>query len=77
MGLVIESDALAQRTHQRFIQGMRDRAWTLRLDGWGRVNWVEYPGEAQEVVHIHEPKCRWFQRLLVRLVWHLPVEWLL
>lgn len=77
MGLVIESDSLAQRTHQRFIQGMRDRAWTLRLDGWGRVNWVEYPGEPQEVVHIHEPQCSWVQRLLVRLVWHLPVEWLL
>ncbi|MDO6409612.1 phospholipase D family protein [Pantoea phytobeneficialis] len=77
MGLVIESDTLAQRTHQRFIQGMRDRAWMLRLDGWGRVNWVEYPGEAGEVVHIHEPQCTWFQRLMVRLVWHLPIEWLL
>lgn len=77
MGLVIESDALAQHTHQRFIQGMRDRAWTLRLDGWGRVNWVEYPGETDEVVHTHEPQCTWLQRLLVRLVWHLPVEWLL
>ncbi|MBP2197276.1 phospholipase D family protein [Pantoea cypripedii] len=77
MGLVIESDELAQRTHQRFIQGMRDRAWTLRLDGWGRVNWVEYPEEAGEVVHIHEPQSTWVQRLLVRLVWRLPIEWLL
>lgn len=77
MGLVIESEALAQQTHQRFIAGMRDRAWTLRLDNWGRVNWVEYPGEAGEVVHKHEPQCTWIQRLLVRLVWRLPVEWLL
>ena len=77
MGLVIESEALAQQTHQRFSSGMRDRAWALRLDKWGRVNWVEYSGEAREVVHKHEPQCTLLQRLLVRLVWRLPVEWLL
>lgn len=77
MGLVIESEALAQQTHQRFIAGMRDRAWTLRLDKWGRVNWVEFANEQGEVVHKHEPQCTLLQRLLVRLVWRLPVEWLL
>lgn len=78
MGLVIENDALATRIHERFITSMRDRAWTLRLDKWGRVNWVEYPGEgANEVVHKHEPRTRLMQRLLVRLVWRLPIEWLL
>nr|MBA2814868.1 phospholipase D family protein [Candidatus Pantoea persica] len=56
---------------------MRDRAWSLRLDKWGRVNWVEYAGEPQEQVHKHKPRCTWVQRLLVRLVWRLPVEWLL
>jgi putative cardiolipin synthase len=78
MGLVIENDVLATRIHQRFISSMRDRAWTLRLDKWGRVNWVEYPGEgANEVVHKREPRTRLMQRLLVRLVWRLPIEWLL
>lgn len=77
MGLVIESETLAQQTHQRFIAGMRHRAWTLRLDKWGRVNWVEFANEPGEVVHKHEPQCTLLQRLLVRLVWRLPVEWLL
>lgn len=77
MGLVIESAALAGETHQRFSQSMRDRAWTLRLDKWGRVNWLEYPGEPQQIVHKHEPGCSWWQRLQVRLVWRLPIEWLL
>jgi putative cardiolipin synthase len=77
MGLVIESETLAQVTHERFSQSMRDRAWTLRLDKWGRVNWLEYPGEAQQIVHKHEPGCSWWQRLQVRLVWRLPIEWLL
>jgi putative cardiolipin synthase len=77
MGLVIESAALAGETHQRFSQSMRDRAWTLRLDKWGRVNWLEYPDEPQQTVHKHEPGCSWWQRLQVRLVWRLPIEWLL
>lgn len=78
MGFVIESESLASGIHQRFISSMRDRAWTLRLDKWGRVNWIEYPGEGEkEKVHKHEPRTRFMQRLLVRLVWRLPVEWLL
>lgn len=77
MGFVIESEKLAISVHQRFVSRMRDKAWKLRLDKWGRVNWVEYEGEAEEVVHKHEPRTRFIQRLLVRLVWRLPVEWLL
>ena len=77
MGLLIESEVLASDIHQRFVEEMRERAWTLRLDKWGRVNWVEYEGEAGEIVHKHEPETRFYQRLLVRLVWRLPVEWLL
>ncbi|WP_147196794.1 phospholipase D family protein [Pantoea sp. MBD-2R] len=78
MGFVIESEKLAASIHQRFVSRMRDRAWTLRLDKWGRVNWVEYPGEGEkEWVHRHEPRTRFIQRLLVRLVWRLPIEWLL
>ncbi|QHM70578.1 phospholipase D family protein [Mixta intestinalis] len=77
MGLVIDSEVLASNIHQRFVEEMRERAWALRLDKWGRVNWVEYEGEAREIVHKHEPKTHIWQRLLVRLVWRLPVEWLL
>ncbi|CCP02836.1 hypothetical protein BN439_1774 [Erwinia amylovora Ea644] len=78
MGLVIESECLATQIHQRFMASIPDRAWTLRLDKWGRINWVEYPDDPQkEVVHKHEPRTRLLQRLLVRLVWRLPIEWLL
>lgn len=78
MGFVIESESLATRIHTRFETQVRERAWTLRLDKWGRVNWVEFPGDAEkERVHKHEPRTRFVQRLLVRLVWRLPIEWLL
>ncbi|MFG1173001.1 phospholipase D family protein [Erwiniaceae bacterium CAU 1747] len=77
MGLVIESDELANSIHQNLLVNLREHAWTLRLDEQGKVNWVEFPGEAEEVVYKHEPRTRFIQRLLVRLVWRLPIEWLL
>lgn len=76
MGFVIDSEPLAARIHQRFVQSQRDVAWELRLDRWGRINWIEQK-DGQEIVHKKEPKTRFWQRLLVRFVYRLPVEWLL
>ena len=76
MGLVIESTALAEDIHQRFTQSQKEAAWALRLDRWGRVNWVENR-EGKEIVWKKEPHTRFWQRVLVRLVYHLPIEWLL
>ena len=77
MGILIESPELATHIHQNLMVNLREHAWTLRLDMHGKVNWIEYPGEEGEVVHNHEPETRLLQRFLVRLVWHLPIEWLL
>lgn len=76
MGFVIESTALARDIHQRFTQSHREAAWALRLDRWGRVNWIENR-DGQEVVLKKEPQTRFWQRVMVRLVYRLPVEWLL
>ncbi len=41
MGFVIESETLAQLIDKRFIQSQYDAARQLRLDRWGRINWVD------------------------------------
>ncbi|WP_404979387.1 phospholipase D family protein [Buttiauxella sp. BIGb0471] len=76
MGFVIESEALAKNIHQRFTQSQKEAAWALRLDRWGRVNWVE-TSDGKEFVWKKEPHTRFWQRVLVRLVYRLPIEWLL
>ncbi|MCV2510694.1 MULTISPECIES: phospholipase D family protein [Leclercia] len=76
MGFVIESKTLAQLIHKRFSRSQRHEAWQLRLDKFGRLNWIEYK-EGKEIVHKKEPKTRFWQRVLVRLTYWLPVEWLL
>ena len=76
MGFVIESKTLAQLIHRRFSRSQQQEAWQLRLDRFGRLNWVEYK-EGKKIVHKKEPKTRFWQRVLVRLTYWLPVEWLL
>ncbi|WP_426347433.1 phospholipase D family protein [Cronobacter universalis] len=76
MGFVIESETLAGAIHKRFTRTRREAAWALRLDRWGRINWIEEK-DGEEIVWKKEPKTRFWQRLLVRLVYRLPVEWML
>lgn len=76
MGFVIDSADLAQRIHHRFLRSQRAAAWQLRLDRWGRINWVALQN-GKETVLKKEPQTRFWQRMLVRLASRLPVEWLL
>ncbi|MEB0863588.1 phospholipase D family protein [Citrobacter youngae] len=76
MGFVIESEVLASLIHKRFMQSQRDVAWQLRLDRWGRINWVDCPGGSERVVK-KEPATGFWKRVLVRLASVLPIEWLL
>lgn len=76
MGFVIESETLATLIHNRFMQSQRDDAWQLRLDRWGRINWVDRHLR-DEVVLKKEPATGFWKRVLVRLASVLPVEWLL
>ncbi|WP_333908990.1 phospholipase D family protein [Citrobacter sp. Awk 4] len=76
MGFVIESEALASLIHERFLQRQRDSAWQLRLDRWGRINWVDRQ-QSEEVVLKKEPATGFWKRVQVRLATLLPIEWLL
>lgn len=76
MGFVIESEVLASLIHKRFMQSQRDVAWQLRLDRWGRINWVDRQQDS-EVVLKKEPATGFWKRVLVRLASVLPIEWLL
>lgn len=76
MGFVIDSAPLAQRIHCRFLRSQRTAAWQLRLDRWGRIQWVEEQ-DGRINVWKKEPLTRFWQRVLVRLASRLPVEWLL
>lgn len=73
---VIESETLAQLIDKRFIQSQYDAAWQLRLDRWGRINWVDRHAK-KEIILKKEPATSFWKRVMVRLASILPVEWLL
>ncbi|MFP1527888.1 phospholipase D-like domain-containing protein [Escherichia coli] len=76
MGFVIESETLAQLIDKRFIQSqVRCPAWQLRLDRWGRINWVDR--HAKKEIILKRAATSFWKRVMVRLASILPVEWLL
>lgn len=50
--------------------------WQLRLDRWGRINWVDRQ-QGHELVLKKEPATGFWKRVLVKLASILPIEWLL
>lgn len=76
MGLVIESPPLATHIHQRFLQSQREAAWQLRLGRRGRLEWLDNE-QGRTVIFEKEPEATFWRRWMVKLVYWLPVEWLL
>ncbi|RVR64678.1 phospholipase D family protein, partial [Citrobacter freundii] len=54
----------------------REIAWQLRLDRWGRINWVDRHSGSEQVLK-KEPATGFWKRVLVKLASVLPIEWLL
>ncbi len=76
MGFVIDSPALAQRLAETLQGGIEERAYEVRLAPDGAVYWIER-GQGGTIRHDVEPGTGFWQRLGVRLLSWLPIEWLL
>ena len=76
MGFVIESTEIAQQIADAFASGLLASAYRVRLADDGALEWVEQQGD-QAIVHRTEPGTSVWQRLVVRLLSLLPIEWLL
>lgn len=77
MGFLIDSPELAGQLSRLFDEGLRERAYAVRLaPGRRRLEWLEWTPEGT-IVHHAEPAMRPGTRLLMRLLVLLPIEWLL
>ena len=76
MGFVIESTDIAQQIAEAFEGGLLASAYRVRLADDGALEWIEQRGD-EAVVHRTEPGTTVWQRLGVRLMSVLPIEWLL
>jgi putative cardiolipin synthase len=76
MGIVIESVALAQMIGDVFRDRIPIDSYEVRLSDGGELVWMER-GEEESIRHDREPGTRLWQRVWVRFLSVLPIEWLL
>lgn len=76
LGFVIDSPRLASQVSQAFDQQIPLHSYRVRLDAQGRLEWHAGAGNPPPVYRT-EPDSRWFERVWLRLLSWLPIEWLL
>jgi putative cardiolipin synthase len=77
MGIVIASPKLAGRLSAEFDTGIPRDAYEVRFAGDGQsLEWIEREGD-REIHHPTEPETGVMERLWVRFLSILPIEWLL
>jgi putative cardiolipin synthase len=76
MGFVIDSPSLAQELANAFATGIPESAYEVLLSGTGRLVWIEHV-DGKVVRYETEPGTTSWQRIKVRLLSSLPLEWLM
>lgn len=76
MGFIIDSPRLAEAMAEAFASAIPELAYEVRLAPDGKLVWIERQ-DGEEKVLAREPGTRFWQRLAVRLIGWLPIEWLL
>ena len=77
MGLLIESPAFAAAVTRAVDHVMLRGAYAVRLSLGDRLEWVTQDDGGAQIVYATEPNTTWFDRFIVRVIWVLPVEWMM
>ena len=76
LGFVIDSPTMAQAIADAFATVMPARAYRVRLNDSGALQWVAQ-NNGQEIVFDQEPRTGFWLRAFVAALSMLPIEWLL
>ena len=76
MGFVIDSPRMAQALDQALDERMPERAYEVRLDGKGKLYWIERSAGAERRQE-EEPGATIWKRAGVNVLSLLPIDWLL
>lgn len=77
MGFLIESEAMASQLKQGFDQTLENIAYRLELTDSGRIQWSERDPVEAARTYSTDPETGLLERLMVRLVGYLPIQWML
>jgi putative cardiolipin synthase len=76
LGLVIESPTLARQLSEKLTENMPELAYEVRLDADGKLYWIERSG-GKLIRYDTEPGTDLAQRISIRFLSWLPIDWLL
>lgn len=76
LGFVIDSETLAERIRDAFVNNIPQSAYEVRFDDRGRIQWLERRGD-EVIIHRREPNTSLLKRAGIFLLSILPIEWLL
>ncbi len=76
LGFIIESPSLAEQVENAFKSGIPENAYEVRLDENNRLYWVSYQDGVEQRYDV-DPGTSWLQRLFVRVLSVMPIDWLL
>lgn len=77
MGLLHESPTFAPAVTKAVDQVMDHGAHALYLSPEGRVEWQARDESGAQLIHASEPNTTWFDRIMVRVIGILPIEWMM
>ena len=78
LGFVIECPELAADVQDAFESAIPMNAYEVTLSDKGRLRWIEREDGSDEIeIHDVEPGTTLLQRIAVRVLSRLPIEWLL
>jgi putative cardiolipin synthase len=77
MGFLIESPAFAAAVTRGVDQVMMRGAYVVRLTEAGGLEWISQAADGTRAVSVIEPNTTWLDRLLIRILAALPIEWMM
>lgn len=77
LGFIIDSSTLSSQLDSLFNRVIPNAAYEVQINAAGRLSWLERLDDDHQRRHRTEPDSSFFQRLVVRLLGMLPIDWLL
>jgi putative cardiolipin synthase len=77
MGYLIESPGMAEALHQAFDTAIPKVSYIPALETSGALIWTAPQADGTSIRYDDEPESSFVQRMIVRVVGWLPIEWLL
>ncbi|MFJ5428066.1 phospholipase D family protein [Pectobacterium actinidiae] len=77
LGFLIRSELIAQRISDAFGSGIPRTAYEVVLSDEGELNWIEKGTDGSVHIKTNEPGTKCWQRVGIRTLSFLPIEWLL